>query len=256
MNQRLLEEKTIIITGTARGMGKAMLELFTSYGASVFAHARTENSEHRLMCEQLALNNNVEVFPVYFDLTDSDAMKNAVSFIRSTKKRIDGLVNNAGITHNSLAQMTKLVDLERIMETNFYGPYLLTQYVSKMMVRSGGGSIVNIASTAALDGNAGKSAYGPSKAALITLTKCLAEELGGNGIRANAICPGVTDTEMISHMHEYIYEIEKNAASLKKNAKPQDIANVAAFLLSDWSSYITGQVIRVDGGITTRKKGV
>ena len=152
--------------------------------------------------------------------------------------------------------MTKMEDVRRVMETNFFAPYLLIQYISKIMVRTGGGSIVNIASTAALDGNAGKSAYGPSKAALITLTKCLAEELGDKGIRANAICPGVTDTGMIAQMHDYIYEIEKNAASLKKNGKPQDIANTAAFLLSDMSSYITGQVIRVDGGITTREKGV
>jgi 3-oxoacyl-[acyl-carrier protein] reductase len=133
---------------------------------------------------------------------------------------------------------------------------MLTQYVSKLMMRNKAGSIVNIASTAGLDGNAGKSAYGSSKAALITFTKCLAEELGGMGIRANAICPGVTDTEMISQMHDYIYEIERNATALKKNAKVGDIANVAAFLLSDVSSYITGQVMRVDGGITTRKKGV
>lgn len=256
MEERLLEGKNIIVTGTARGMGKAMLKLFTSMGASVFAHARIENEEHRELCDSLAKEYGVEITPIYFDLTDEIAMKEAIKIVKATKKDINGLVNNAGITHNSLAQMTKMEDVRRVMETNFFAPYLLIQYVSKMMIKSGGGSIVNIASTAALDGNAGKSAYGPSKAALITLTKCLAEELGAYGIRANVICPGVTDTEMIAQMHEYIYEIEKNAAALKKNAKPEDIANTAAYLLSDLSTYITGQVMRVDGGITTRVKGI
>lgn len=256
MGKKILDGKNIIVTGTAKGMGLAMMELFSKLGASVFALARKETEEHLELCKKISLDNNVEIIPLYFDLTDEDGMKEAVKNIRSTKKKIDGLVNNAGITHNSLCQMTKMEDVRRVMETNFFAPYLLIQYISKIMVRTGGGSIVNIASTAALDGNAGKSAYGPSKAALITLTKCLAEELGDKGIRANAICPGVTDTGMIAQMHDYIYEIEKNAASLKKNGKPQDIANTAAFLLSDMSSYITGQVIRVDGGITTREKGV
>lgn len=256
MKQRLLEGKNILVTGTARGMGKSMLELFSRQGASVFAHARRETSEHKELCLKLAEENNVEVYPIYFDLTDAEAMKEAIKSIRAIKKDINGLVNNAGITHNSLVQMTKMEDVRHVMETNFFAPYLLTQYISKMMTRTGGGSIVNISSTAALDGNAGKSAYGPSKAALITFTKCMAEELGNNGIRANAICPGVTETEMIAYMHEYIYKIEKNATALKRIGKPEDIANTAAFLLSDMSNYITGQVIRVDGGITTRIKGV
>lgn len=256
MDQRLLEHKNIVVTGTASGMGKSMLELFSSMGASVFAHARAETQEHLAMCEKLSKDHNAEIMPIYFDLTDGNAMKEAVKYIRSTKKKIDGLVNNAGVIHNSLVQMTRMDDVRRMMEINFIAPYLLTQYISKMMVKSGGGSIVNIASAAALDGNAGKSAYGSSKAALITFTKCLAEELGNSGIRVNAICPGLTDTKMISDMYDYIYEIEVKAASLRKTAKPEDIANVASWLLSDKSSYITGQVIRVDGGITTRTKGV
>lgn len=256
MKQRLLEGKNILVTGTARGMGKSMLELFSSQGASVFAHARKETPEHMELCNKLAEENNVEIIPVFFDLTDAEAMRESIKKIRATKKSIDGLVNNAGITHNSLVQMTKMEDVRKVMEINFFASYMLTQHISKMMIRAGSGSIVNIASTAALDGNAGKSAYGPSKAALITFTKCLAEELGNNGIRANAICPGVTETEMIAYMHEYIYNIEKNAAALKRIGKPEDIANTAAFLLSDMSNYITGQVIRVDGGVTTRIKGV
>lgn len=256
MEKKILNGKTIIVTGTARGMGHQMVETFASFGGSVFALARKRTEEHQAYCTDVARKYGTEVIPVYFELTDYDAMREAIKTIRSYKKRIDGLVNNAGITYNALLQMTKIDELRKVMETNFFAPYIFTQYIVKLMVRNQSGSIVNIASTAALDGNAGKSAYGPSKAALITMTKCLAEELGGSGIRANAICPGVTDTEMISHMHGYIYDIEKDAASLKKNAKPSDIANAAAFLLSDLSSYITGQALRVDGGITTRIKGI
>ena len=254
--KNILEGKTIVVTGTARGMGHQMVETFAALGGSVFALARVKTEKHQNYCEEIGSKYGTEIIPIYFELTDYEAMKNAVKEIRSFGKRIDGLVNNAGITYNALLQMTKIDELRKVMEVNFFAPYLFTQYISKLMVKGQGGSIVNIASTAALDGNAGKSAYGPSKAALITMTKCIAEELGGNGIRANAICPGVTDTEMISHMHGYIYDIEKEAAALKKNAKANDIAEAAAFLLSDLSSYITGQVLRVDGGITTRVKGI
>ena len=256
MERKILNGKTIIVTGTARGMGHQMVETFASFGGSIFALARKRTEEHQEYCSEVAGKYGTEIIPVYFELTDYDAMREAIKTIRSYKKKIDGLVNNAGITYNALMQMTKIDELRKVMETNFFAPYLFTQYIMKLMIRNQSGSIVNIASTAALDGNAGKSAYGPSKAALITMTKCLAEELGGSGIRANAICPGVTDTEMISRMHDYIYDIEKDAASLKKNAKPDDIANAAAFLLSDLSSYITGQALRVDGGVTTRIKGV
>lgn len=252
----ILSGKTIILTGTARGMGNKMVEVFSSLGANVFALARTETDEHRKYCGNISEKYGTQVIPVYFELTNYDAMKEGIKIIRSYKLPIDGLVNNAGITHNALFQMTKIDDVRTVMETNFFAPYLFTQYITKLMEKNHAGSIVNIASTAGIDGNAGKSAYGPSKAALIALTKCIAEEFGRSGIRANAICPGVTDTDMISGMHGYIYDIEKKAAALRKNAKPNDIANVAAFLISDESSYITGQVIRVDGGITTRVKGV
>jgi 3-oxoacyl-[acyl-carrier protein] reductase len=256
MMERKLLHKNIIVTGTSRGMGKQMVETFANEGANVFALARKDNIEHRDYCNKVADENQVSIIPIYFELTDYEAMKEAIKKIRSYKLKIDGLVNNAGITHNALFQMTQMCDLKNVMETNFFAPYVLTQYVSKLMMRNKSGSIVNIASTAGLDGNSGKSAYGPSKAALITLTKCLAEELGGMGIRANVICPGVTDTEMISYMKDSIYNIERNAAALKKVGRVEDIAKVAVFLLSDMSSYITGQVMRVDGGITTREKGV
>lgn len=250
MSKKMLENKTVIVTGTARGMGHKMVEIFARNGANVFAHARTETKEHRQFCEQTAESEGVQVFPLYFDLTDADSIKEAVKRIGNTKVPIDGLVNNAGVTYNALFQMTKMEELRNQFEVNFFAPYLFTQYISKFMVRNKRGSIVNISSTAAQDGNSGKSAYGASKAALLTMTLSIAEELGIYGIRANVICPGVTETDMVSTMPDYISDIQKEAAFLKKLGQTDDIANTALYLLSDYSSYITGQVFRVDGGVT------
>ncbi|HBI62948.1 MAG TPA: 3-oxoacyl-ACP reductase [Lachnospiraceae bacterium] len=246
----MLEGKTIIITGTAKGMGNRMVELFAANGANVFAHARTQTEKQKDFCKAVAEKENVQVIPLYFDLRDFGAIKDAVKTIRGTKLSIDGLVNNAGITCNALFQMTSMEELRNQFEVNFFAPFIFTQYISKLMVRNKKGSIVNISSSAAQDGNSGKAAYGASKAALLTMTMCIAEELGTSGIRANVICPGVTQTDMVFTMPEYISEIQKKAAFLKKLGTADDIANTAMFLLSDYSSYVTGQVFRVDGGVT------
>lgn len=252
--KKILEGKNIIVTGTAKGMGKQMVEVFAENGANVFAHARTETEEHKAFCKELETKHSVQVMPLYFDLRDAEAMKEAVKAIRGTKLPIDGLVNNAGITYNSLFQMTNMEELRNQMEVNFFAPFLFTQYISKLMVRNKKGSIVSISSSAALDGNSGKSAYGASKAALLTMTMCISEELAATGIRANVVCPGVTATDMLATMPDYIMDIQKEATFLKKVGTPADIANTAMYLLSDYSSYITGQVIRVDGGVTQYDK--
>lgn len=253
-NKRMLEGKTVIVTGTAKGMGRQMVKTFAENGANIFAHARAESDDHKKLCESLAETEKVQIVPLYFELRDSEAVKNAVKEIRATKLPIDGLVNNAGVTYNALFQMTDMEELRNQFEVNFFAPFLFTQYISKLMVRNKRGSIVNISSSAALDGNSGKSAYGASKAALLTMTMCISEELSSFGIRANVICPGVTDTDMLATMPDYIMDIQKEATFLKKVGKTSDIANTALFLLSDYSSYITGQVLRVDGGITEYDK--
>ncbi len=254
MMEKLLDGKTVIVTGTAKGMGRNMVELFAANGANVFAHARIETKEHKEFCEELEKLHGVRIVPIYFDLREADVMKEAVKAIRETKLPIDGLVNNAGITANSLFQMTNTEELRNQMEVNFFAPYLFTQYISKLMIRNKKGSIVSISSSAALDGNSGKSAYGASKAALLTMTLCISEELASSGIRANVICPGVTSTDMVSTMPDYIVDMQKQATFLKKLGTTEDIANTAMYLLSDRSSYITGQVIRVDGGVTEYSK--
>jgi 3-oxoacyl-[acyl-carrier protein] reductase len=245
----LMEGKNVIITGTRRGMGRAMLEVFAANGASVWAHARELTPEFSNDCEAIAKKYDVEIRPLCFELTDYDAMKAAIKEIMSTKIPVDALVNNAGITYNALFQMTNISEVRNQMEVNFFSPYIFTQYIVKLMIRNKKGSIVNIASSAGLDGNSGKSAYGSSKAALILMTKSIAEELGKSGIRSNCIAPGITNTEMLKTMPDYVVQEQMEAVDLRRTGEPEDIANTALFLASDLSSYMTGQVIRVDGGM-------
>ena len=249
-----LEGKNIIITGTARGLGKELVSVVASHGGNVIAHARMETDEHKVYCKKISLEYGVDVTPVYFDLMDVMTMKEAIKTIRGMKVSIDGLVNNAGIAGNTLFQMTPVDELRKIIEVDFIAPFIFTQYISKLMVRQGNGSIVNISSTSAQDGNSGKSAYGSAKAALCTMTKSVAEELGEKGIRANAVCPGAMETDMVGSMPEYIVEAEREATFLGKLAAPKDVAEAVVFLLSDLSSYVTGQIIRVDGGKTLYRK--
>ena len=247
--KKLLENKNIIVTGTRRGIGKKLLEILAANGANVWAHARIETNDFTDECKRLSEKYKIQVWPVCFEMTDYEAMRGEIKKIRNYKLQVDGLVNNAGITYNALFQMSDMNVVRKQMEVNFFSVYQFTQYIVKLMIRTKNGSIVNISSTAGLDGNSGKSAYGASKAALIAMTKSVAAELGNQGIRANCIAPGITETEMLSTMPDYIVEAVKNDVDLKRVGKPEDIADTAVFLLSDLSSYITGQVIRVDGGM-------
>lgn len=245
----LLKGKNIIITGTNRGIGKAMLEEFAKHGANIWAHARKETPEFLALISDFSKKYNVEIRPLCFDLTDYDAMKEAVKGIMGNKIPVDALVNNAGITYNALFQMSSQENLRQQFEVNFFSMFIFTQYISKLMVREKKGSIVNIASTAGLDGNPGKSVYGSTKAAVIAMTRSISAELGASGIRANCIAPGITETEMLATMPEQVVNEAKQNSDLKRGGNPSEIASSAVFLASDYSSYITGQVIRVDGGL-------
>ena len=245
----LLKDKNVIITGTNRGIGRAMVEAFAREGASVWAHARKENDAFEKDMANTAAKYNVEIRPIYFELTDYEMMKNAIKKIRSTKLPVDALINNAGIIYNALFQMSSEANLREQFEVNFFSVFFFTQYISKLMVHQKKGSIINIASSAAIDGNSGKSVYGATKAAIITMTNSIAEELGASGIRANCIAPGITETDMLATMPDDVIEEAKNAADLRRGGRPSEIADTAVFLASDLSSYITGQVIRVDGGM-------
>lgn len=245
----LMQGKTVLITGCRRGMGLSMVEVFAANGANIYAHARKADEAFIEQMAAIAERYQVEIWPVCFDMTDYDAMKLAIKKIMSDKRPLDAVVNNAGITLNGLFQMTSEAQLREQFEVNFFAVYLFNQYIVRMMVRNQRGSIINIASTAGEDGNPGKSAYGASKAALIAMTKSIAAELGEKGIRANCIAPGITDTDMLLTMPAHVVEEAKNSADLRRAGTTTEIAEAALFLASDLSSYITGQTIRVDGGL-------
>ncbi len=245
----LLSGKNVIITGCNRGIGYSMLKCFASNGANIYACARKSTIEFEATVAEIANENGVEIWPVYFDLSDENQIKAAVKKIQMDRRPIHALVNNAGITYNALFQMSSVEKLKETFIINFFSMFLFTQYISKLMVRQKYGSIVNIASTAGIDGNAGKSVYGASKAAVICMTKSIAEELGEHGVRANSIAPGITQTDMLSSMSEDVINESIIGSDLKRAGNPVEIANAAVYLASDLSSYVTGQVIRVDGGL-------
>ena len=247
----LLQNKTAIITGSNRGIGQAVLETFAENGADIFACVRKETDEFSNVTARLAEKTGVFITPVYFDLAESERVKSGIKSILSSKKQIDILVNNAGVASGSFFQMTSLKDLKQVFEINFFSQVLFTQGISRYMTRFKTGSIINIASTAGLIGDAGMTSYGSSKAALMFATKTMATELGEMNIRVNAIAPSITKTDMFDQMEEKARSKLIDASALKRPAEAVEVANVALFLASDLSSYVTGQVLRVDGGLTT-----
>jgi 3-oxoacyl-[acyl-carrier protein] reductase len=246
----LLKGKNAIITGCARGIGKSILEMFAQNGANIWACCRKQTEEFEQYIQQLGKNCGNVITPLYFDLLNSEQVKIAIKKILESRQKVDVLVNNAGITYNSLFQMTTLEKMKEVFEVNFFSQMLLTQYVAKIMIKNKGGSIINISSTAGLDGNSGRSAYGASKAAVICATKAIAAELAEYGIRTNSVAPGITRTDMVaSSMSDKVIQDTILQTNLKRMGQPSEIANAVLFLASDLSTYVTGQVIRVDGGL-------
>jgi 3-oxoacyl-[acyl-carrier protein] reductase len=245
----LLKGKTAVITGCNRGIGKATMEVFAKNGADIFACVRKERTEFTEEIQRLMSENKVEIIPLYFDLTDEVAMKAAVAAIRKTHKAVDVLVNNAGIiTENALFQMTPIDNMRKLFEVNFFAQMQFTQYISRLMQRNKRGSIINFSSIVALDGSPGQLEYVGSKAAIIGATKTLAREFGVDNIRVNAVAPGLIETDMGNKFdNDYANTLVK-LSDLARRGKPEEIANVVLFLASDLSTFLTGQVIRVDGG--------
>jgi 3-oxoacyl-[acyl-carrier protein] reductase len=245
----LLQGKTAIVTGSSRGIGRAIVERFAAHGAAIWAHARKETPEFTTAIAECAARHGVEIKPVYFDVTDGDAMKAAVKQIAAAG-RIDILVNTAGIAHGGMFLMTPLAKVREVFDVNFFAPLAITQTVANGMRKTGGGSIVNLASIAGLDLAAGNVAYGTSKAALIAATHTLAAELAAHKIRVNAIAPGLTDTDMATQMEKKAAAEMVERSASKRLAQPAEIADCAVYLASEMASHVTGQVLRVDGGST------
>ena len=245
--ERLLEGKRIIVTGTARGIGRSMVKCFAECGADICAVTRKEDEEFLEWISGIASENGVTIRNYCFDMTDYEKMQAVVKEI-GAEGSIDGLVCNAGIPHNGMLQMTSIDKMREVMEVNFFAQMRLCQLVSRKMIRQKSGSIVLLGSVGGLEARSGYIAYGSSKAALMWAGRSMAQELGSYGIRVNCVAPSLTDTDQMKVRSEESIASNVAGSAIKRLATPEEIANTAAFLLSDKASYTSGQILRVDGG--------
>ena len=245
----LLKGKTAIITGCNRGIGRATLEKFCAYGADVFALVRQESESFLQDIEKLKAQYGVDIIPNYADYKVEDEVKQAVKSILSYKKNIDILVNNIGIANpQAMFTMTKMETIKDAFQVNLFSSILLTQLISRSMLRNKKGSIIFVSSSAAFDGGANIE-YSASKAAIIGAAKRIAKELCVGGIRVNVVAPGLTSTDMGNSMSEEDEKVALSMNLMKRKGQPSEIADAIAFLASDMASFITAQVLRVDGGL-------
>ncbi|MNZ28298.1 3-oxoacyl-[acyl-carrier-protein] reductase FabG [compost metagenome] len=245
----LLAGKTAVITGCLQGIGQATLVAFARQGANLFACIQQEDEAFLAFIRDLSEEHGVSITPVSFDLLDDASIKNAAMTIQKAKQPIDILVNVAGITLDSLFPMVTLAQMQKTFTINFFSQMVFTQYMTRLMLRNKRGSIINIASISGLDGNVGQLSYSASKAAMVAATKTLSAELAPQGIRVNAVAPGVIKTAMTENLPESVVAEKMAAAAISRPGLAEEVANTLCWLASDAASYVTGQVIRVDGGI-------
>lgn len=241
----LLEGKVAIVTGATRGIGKGILTSFVQQGATViFTYASSVDAAKALEAE---FGDKVKGYQS--DASDFDAAQKLVDDIMAEYGQIDIVVNNAGITKDNLLMRMNLEDWQKVIKINLDSAFNLTKAVLRPMLKQRKGSIINMSSIVGITGNAGQANYAASKAGLIGFSKSVAQELGSRNIRCNVIAPGFIETEMTAKLDEKVVEEWRNNIPLKRGGTPDDIANACVFLGSDMSSYITGQVLSVDGGM-------
>ena len=243
----LLKDNLILISGASKGIGKAIAQLFANEGARLVLISRNIEALHELVKELPKFSGEHLVFKA--DVKDLESLKIVFNSLNSEKLFIDCLVNNAGIMKDAILQMVKPELLHDIYETNVFGTIFLSQLSLKSFLRKRKGSIINLSSIIGTNGNLGQTIYGSSKTAVIGFTKSLSKEVAPLNIRVNAIAPGFIDTDMTKGMDSKFYDKNLNSIGMKKIGTPEDVAKVALFLASDLSSYVTGQVIGVDGGM-------
>lgn len=245
----LLNGKNAVITGCNRGIGRSILEEYAVNGANVFAVVRKADGEFTEYAKGLAKKNGVQINVIEMDFADEEQVKNGAKTILSAKQPIDILVNNIGTGYgiNSFF-MTKMDRIKDVFQINYFSHVYLTQLLAKNMMRQKSGSVIFVCSTAAFDGGANLE-YVSSKAAIAGATKRLSIELGAYGIRVNAVAPGLTDTDLAKTLSDEDVSKGLQMSVMGRKAQPKEIAQPIVFLGSDMASFITGQVIHVDGGI-------
>ena len=247
---KLLESKVAIITGGSRGIGKSICETFAQNGCNVaFTYNNSKESAESLAKE---LNGSgIKVKAYKSDASNFDDATKLVEDVLNDFGKIDILVNNAGIKKDNLLMRMEKSDFDSVINTNLSSVFNLTKASIKTFLKQRNGSIVNISSVVGVKGNAGQSNYSASKAGIIGFSKSIALELGSRNIRSNVIAPGFIETDMTDSLSEDVINSWKESIPLKRGGNPSDVGNACVFLASDLSSYITGQVLHVDGGMLT-----
>ena len=248
METIILKGKNAIVTGASRGIGRAIAIKFAELGANVVLNYRSDINSVQEVVKEIE-GKGVKVLAIQGDVSSFEDSKRIIDEAMEKLGSIDILVNNAGITKDSLIMRMKEEEFDKVIEVNLKGVFNCTKHAVPVMVKQRSGKIINISSVVGLSGNAGQANYAAAKAGIIGFTKSVAKEIASRGITANAIAPGFIQTDMTEALGEKVKENIKVNIPLKRLGSPEDIANTAAFLASDMASYITGQVISVDGGM-------
>ena len=244
----MLKGKNIILTGCNRGIGLSILDSLAANRANIWACCRKYDSDFASHIEHLSSKFGIWIRSISLDLCNEESIDSALQSIIEQKERIDVLINNAGITSTALLLQTTLAEIKEVFDVNYFAQLSIIKKIGKVMIRQKCGSIINMVSVAGLEHQPGRIAYGSSKAALIWATKSLAKEFGPFNIRVNAIAPGAVKTRMTEeYSKDKIAKILSETA-LRRLADVEEIAKVALFLCLEDSSFITGQIIKVDGG--------
>jgi len=245
MNQ--LENQIAVVTGAGRGIGRAIALKFAAGGADVACVSRTQENSEKVANEIRALGKKAWAFAV--DVSDSNSVSTAAEKILADCGKVDILVNNAGVTRDGLLMRMSDADWDAVLDTNLKGAFLVTKAFFRAFAKQRAGRIINISSVIGLIGNPGQSNYAASKAGLIGFTQSVARELASRGVTVNAIAPGFIETDMTSELNEELKAAILKQIPLGKFGAAEDVANAALFLASSSASYITGQVLTVDGGM-------
>lgn len=247
---KLLEGKTVIITGASRGIGRGIAEVFAKQGANIAFTYRSSDEKAKALEDELSANG-CKVKGYKSDASNFEAAQQLAVDVLEEFGSIDVLVNNAGITKDGLLMRMSEDDFDRVMDINMKSVFNMTKAVLRPMLKQRKGSIINMSSVVGVKGNSGQANYSASKAAINGFTKSTALELGSRNIRCNSIAPGFIETEMTDALAEDQIQEWRNAIPLKRGGTSEDIANSALFLASDMSAYVTGQVLHVCGGMLT-----
>jgi 3-oxoacyl-[acyl-carrier protein] reductase len=247
LSSRYLEGQAALVTGASRGLGRAIAQALAAQGASIAAVARSEDALKDTLESIRSGGGTAEAFPV--DVAESDAVDAVVDKASTRFGKIDVLVNNAGVTRDGLLMRMKTEDWDTVINTNLKGAFHFTRPVGRIMVKQRSGRIINISSVIGLMGNAGQANYAASKAGLIGFSKSVAREFASRGITCNVVCPGFIETDMTKDLSDELKKKLLEKIPLQRLGQPDDIAGVVAFLCSPAASYITGQIITVDGGM-------